>query len=283
MFAGQTGGQLLGIAYGRGAQDEIGTSAVPGADTGETTEKLADVRAEHAPIGVGFVHDHERQGGEEGGPLLMVGQDGEMQHFRVGDEHAGRIFAYLAPEVVGSVAVVDGCRRACGFRPVGGKSGEGRQLVLSQRLEREEHQDTAVAVLQVLFKNGQTVAERLAAGCGRGDNEIASGAQDVCCRCLVAVQRGNALFFQYAGHGPGPGASGFAVYGGARRVCSVMGHLTGEAFRGQQGGNVVRDVVPHGFLYGKGRRTRKAQAPSVSFACLTIFAGTPAATLPAGM
>ena len=39
--------------------------------------------AEHAPVGVYLIDDHEFEAFEELHPLRLVGQDGRMQHVRV--------------------------------------------------------------------------------------------------------------------------------------------------------------------------------------------------------
>ncbi len=85
----------------------------------------------------------------------MVGQNAQVQHFRVGDEHRGRIVAYLASEVIAGVAVVQGGAGTGVPRPMGGQSFEGGPLVLGQGLEREQIQPPGVPVLKIALQTGR--------------------------------------------------------------------------------------------------------------------------------
>ena len=136
--AGERCGQLAGIAH-RGRAEHIGRrGAVMGGQPVEAAEHARHVRAEHAAVGVGLVHHDVGEPGQEGGPLLMVRQQGQVQHLGIADEHRGRVAADLAPEMVAGVAVVEGGRGPGLFGPAGDQALQPGQLVLGQGLEREK-------------------------------------------------------------------------------------------------------------------------------------------------
>ena len=156
------------------------------------------MRTENTTIGVGFIHDHESQGGKEGGPLFVMGEDGKVQHFRIGNQHIGWRLTDFSSEMVGSVSIIDGCGWSGRFGPVGRKRGKGPQLILCQCLEREKHQNTTVTILEILFEDGEAVTERFATGRRSGNHKVASGSQNVGCGCLMTVQGRDSPLFKNA-------------------------------------------------------------------------------------
>ena len=163
------------------------------------------MRAEHAPVSMGFIHHHMGESGQKGRPLLVMGQNAQMQHLRIADEHSGRVAAYFAPEVVGGVAVVQG---GCGpgvFGPCGGEGVEGRKLILSQGLEGKKIQGARIGVAQVALQHGQVVNKAFAAGRWCCGHDGVPGADVVCGQSLMAVQALNAALLKGTAYGCGPG------------------------------------------------------------------------------
>ena len=95
-----------------------------------------------------------------------------MQHLRIGDQRGGRIGAYLAAEMIAYVAVVKGGAGAGVFRPGQTQALEGRLLILSQRLERKNIQGAGIRVLREALQHGEVIHQSLAAGRGRGDDDV---------------------------------------------------------------------------------------------------------------
>ena len=62
------------------------------------------------------------------------------------------------------------------------------QLVLRERLGGEEVERARIGIFEDGIQDGQVVAERLARGRGRDDNEILSRARNFGCGCLMRVE-----------------------------------------------------------------------------------------------
>ncbi len=84
--AGHAFGKLLGVGYGGGGEDELGTRAVEVADAQEAAEDVRHVRAEDAPVVMHLVYDDVAQVLEEADPLGVVGENAGVQHIGVGDD-----------------------------------------------------------------------------------------------------------------------------------------------------------------------------------------------------
>src|SRR5699024_7693886 len=105
--ADQPGGGQLRVRGGGRGEDEGGVGAVMGGDPAQAPHHHRDVAAEHAPVAVALVDHHVAQGAEEVRPLLVPGQEPEVQHVGVG-EHHGAVAAHPAALLGGGVAVVHG-------------------------------------------------------------------------------------------------------------------------------------------------------------------------------
>lgn len=116
--AQQIARQFLRVADRRRAENKIGVGGVAGADPVQAAEKLADMRSEHAAIGMRLIHNHQRERRKERRPLFMEGQNRQMQHFGVGNQDIGRVLADLTPEMIGRVTVIDGDGRPRRFGPM---------------------------------------------------------------------------------------------------------------------------------------------------------------------
>ena len=243
--AQQIARQFLRVADRRRAENNIGAGSVAGADPVQAAEKLADMRSEHAAIGMRLIHNHQRERREERRPLLMEGQNRQMQHLRVGDQDIGRVLADLAPKMIGRVAVIDGDGRPCRFGPVPGQLPKCGKLILRQRLQREQHQRAAVRVLQAFFQYRQAVAQRFAAGGGRGDHHVAPGADNIRRQRLMAVERRDPPLAQHLRNGAGPRAARLAIAGLTRGQHPMVRHLPREPLGRQQRPDVISHVVLH--------------------------------------
>ena len=240
--AGERRGQLAGIAH-RGRAEYIGRrGAVMGGQPVEAAEHARHMRAEHAAVGVGLVHHDVGKPGQEGGPLLMVRQQGQMQHLGIADEHRGRVAADLAPEVVAGVAVVKGGRGPGLLGPACDQALQPGQLVLGQGLEREKIEGAGLAVAQVAFQYGQVVDQALAAGRGRGHHHGMPGADMVRGQGLMAVKAAQAAFLQRAPDGRRPGQAAFRVYGRTRGLAAMVPYLRPQFVRSQQGPDIFSDA-----------------------------------------
>ena len=85
-------GQFRWVADGGGGQDELRLRPVEGRHALQPADDIGDVRAEHAPVGMHLVDDHEAQVAQEIRPVGVVRQDAGVQHVGVGEDDAG-VFA----------------------------------------------------------------------------------------------------------------------------------------------------------------------------------------------
>ena len=97
--------QLLRVSDGRGAEDELGPTAVKRTQAQQTPQDIGQVRAKHAAVGMNFVNDDIAQVFEQLDPLGMVGQDAGMQHVRIG-HHDMPCLADGAAGSTGGISIV---------------------------------------------------------------------------------------------------------------------------------------------------------------------------------
>ena len=183
--ASQAFGVLAGVGKRGGAHDELRVGAEPFAQTAQPPQDVGDVRAEDAPVDVGLVYDDEPQAPEELVPCLVVRQDAAVKHVRVGDDETR-----AAPDARAlldrRVAVED----VVAYPPAGGrKLRDAAALVPRQRLGGEQKQCPRRPVPRERVEDRQVVAEALAAGRRRGDDDVVPVADGVHGLGLVRVQR----------------------------------------------------------------------------------------------
>ena len=135
--------------------------------------------AEHTAIGVQLVDDDEPQVLEQLRPARMVRQDPGVQHVGVAEDDVG-LAANRAPGVRWRVAVVgeDANLEVVAARHQLRQRVQLGELILRQRLGREEIERAGGGVLQDRVQHGRVVAERLS-GRGRGDRDDVPSRQDV--------------------------------------------------------------------------------------------------------
>ena len=151
---------------GRG-EDEPGAGPVQARDPPQAAQDVGDVGAEHAPVGVGLVHDHPAQAGEEVAPALVVGQDADVEHVGVGEDQV-RATPDLRPVLARRVAVVD---RVAQLRQP--ERGQLPRLVLGERLGRVEVEGPLAVVPGELVQHRQVEGERLARSGAAGHDRVA--------------------------------------------------------------------------------------------------------------
>mmetsp|Transcript_47033 Transcript_47033/g.106530 ORF Transcript_47033/g.106530 Transcript_47033/m.106530 type:complete len:339 (-) Transcript_47033:392-1408(-) len=136
--------------------------AVEGAEAHEPPQDGRHVRPEDAPVAVRLVHHHEAEVRQDPPPLAVVGQQRDVQHVRVGQNQV-RLLPRPAPLRVGRVPVDDGGPRppAEGRRPPAEQRVEGAELVLRERLGREEVQRDALGGLEDGLQDGHVEADAL--------------------------------------------------------------------------------------------------------------------------
>ena len=181
----QSFGVFLWVGDGRRGADELRIAAVEAAQALHAAQHVGHMAAEHAPVAVDFVHDHELQPAEQRPPGRVEGQDAGMEHVGIGDEHAaGR--ANRSALAARRVAII-GVHRQRQLR-LGDERGRFRFLVMGQRLGREEVQGAGVGPGRQARQDRQRVAERLAAGGGCGDDDVFPPADGFDGRRLVGVE-----------------------------------------------------------------------------------------------
>ena len=132
--------------------------------------------SEHAPVGVQLVHHDVAQVFEEPGPASVVRQHAGMQHVRVAEDDVGPP-AYRPSRVAGRVSVVcegpDVCSQSV---PV---AVELLELVHGQGLRGEQVERAGPGIDGERVEDRQVVAQRLAAGRRRDDNDVLAGSDSI--------------------------------------------------------------------------------------------------------
>ncbi len=112
-FYSQTGelmGQLGGIGHRGRAENKGRRYSVPLADAMKPSEDLSHMRSHYPAIGVDFINDHHVQSGQKRSPFAMVGQQRQMQHLRIGDDHIRWRFPNTFAAIGRRITIIDGTR-----------------------------------------------------------------------------------------------------------------------------------------------------------------------------
>ncbi len=83
---GQREGELAGVGDRRGGEQELRIRAVDACEPAQAPEHVADVRAEDAPVDVRLVDDDVTEVREHVAPAVVVRQDADVEHVRVGQD-----------------------------------------------------------------------------------------------------------------------------------------------------------------------------------------------------
>ncbi len=165
--------QLLGqpdrVGDRRRGEQEARLGAVGARHPPQPPQHVGDVGAEDAAVGVGLVDDDPAEVGEEVAPALVVGQDADVQHVRVGEDEVAAA-ADRRPLLARRVAVVD--RLA---QPGRAQRAQLARLVLGQRLGRVEVEGAALGVAGDAVEHRQVEGEALARGGAAGDHQVGDG------------------------------------------------------------------------------------------------------------
>ncbi len=176
--------QLGRVADRGGGRDELRLAAVEPADATQATQDVRHMRAEDAAVGVHLVDDDIAQVGEEAVPARVVGQDADVEHIWVAQHHArgaadGGAFRWRRVSVVGSDQLVWQSELAQPGHQFG-------QLVMGQRLRREQVKGAGGGVVEQAVEDRQVIAQRLAGGGCCGDCDVLALGEG-CQRCRLVL------------------------------------------------------------------------------------------------
>src|SRR5262245_56514612 len=104
-LAGQALSQLLRICNRRRRTDELGCASIECADASDATEKIRQVAAKDAAVGMQFVNDNKFEVFEQLRPLGVMRKDALVEHVRITQDHV-TVGADCGTGVLGSVSVV---------------------------------------------------------------------------------------------------------------------------------------------------------------------------------
>ncbi len=183
-------GHLGRVGDRRRAQDELRVGAVELGDPLQPPQDVGQVAAEDAAVVVELVDDDVLEVLEELDPLGVVGEDAGVEHVRVGQDDVAAGPDGLAG-VLGRVAVVGEDPDLLGQAPV--DVVELGLLVLGQGLGREEVEGPRRGVLQDGVEDRKVVAEGLAGGRRRHDDDVLAFLERLPARALVGEELGEAL------------------------------------------------------------------------------------------
>ena len=171
----------------RRREHELRLRPVRAGEPPEAAEDVRDVRAEDAAVDVRLVDDDVAEVREHVAPAVVVRQDADVEHVRVGQDHV-RPLADLPAALALGVAVVD--------RRLDALDAEGRErprLILRERLRRVEVERPALRLACEQVEHGQVEGEALAARRARRHDRVAARAQRLPGLGLVPVERRDPL------------------------------------------------------------------------------------------
>jgi hypothetical protein len=131
---------------------------------------------------MGLVDHHELEIREHVAPAVVVRQDAEVEHVRVGQDQV-RPLADLPALLARGVAVVDG---RANLRDL--QLGKGPRLVLRERLGRVEVERARLRRARERVEDGEVEGERLAAGRAGRDHDVLAARDRVPGRALMREQ-----------------------------------------------------------------------------------------------
>ena len=183
-------GELAGVADRRRGEQELRFRSVDAGQSPEAAQHVGDVRAEDAAVDVRLVHHDEAQVREDVAPAVVMWQDADVEHVRVGQDEV-RPLPDLPAALALGVAVVDRRLDALDLQLV-----ECPNLVLGERLRRIEVERTLLRLLGERGEHGQVEGEALPAGGAGGDDDVLAARRRVPGFGLVGVERVDPMRFQ---------------------------------------------------------------------------------------
>ena len=165
-------------------------------DAPQPPQNVRDVRAEDAAIRVHLIHDHVAKLGEEPPPASVIRKDALVEHVGVREDRVSGL-AELTACRAGRVAVVGAGREhapeiARGVR----ESQEPAELVLRERLRREEIERRRFFLEQQPLQDRNVIGKRLPRGRSRRDDDMLSRTRQIDCLRLVRIEARDVLGFQ---------------------------------------------------------------------------------------
>ena len=168
-LAGQCERELTWIRDRGGGQQELGLGAVDAGEPPQPPQHVADVGAEDAAVDVCLVDDDVAQVVQHVAPPIVVGEDADVQHVRVRQDHV-RAAPDLPPPLGLRVAVVDRGTKSRQAEP-----REAARLILGQRLRRVEVQGACGRLARDRVEHREVESERLPGRrTGRDDDVLAA-------------------------------------------------------------------------------------------------------------
>jgi hypothetical protein len=197
LVADQLVSEVPRVGDGRRKQDELGSAPIKSADPLKTSENLRHVTPEHSPIGVHFVDDHEPQFLPKGFPFSVIGQQGIMEHIRIGEQDVRMIPANLGALVGSRISVINRGSEERSVVPGADRfeeDVESFQLISAEGLDRKKIEGPLLGILEERFRNGKVVDERFTACGWRGHHDVTPRADPFEGPRLVFVEAGYAEF-----------------------------------------------------------------------------------------
>ncbi len=194
--ARESGRKHAGIRDRGRRGDELGVCAVVAAYPPQTPQHLRNVGPEDAAIGVDLVDHDILQSGEKLFPFPVKGQQGEVEHIGVREDHVGKRVTDLFSPVRRGVSVIDVADVPQPHRPA--HLVEAPELVLFEPLQWEEIQCPRARLIHNLLDHRDVVDEALAAGSRRHQDDVPPLPYKIDSHHLVAVECRDTPLPQYA-------------------------------------------------------------------------------------
>ena len=158
--------QLARVRDRRAGEQELRVGAVDRRQPPQASQHVRHMGAEHAAVHVGLVDDDVLEVREHVSPAVVMRQDAEVEHVRVGEDGVGPC-PHLTPLLGRRVAVVD-------RRPHAGHAEgcEAARLILRQSLRRIEIERARLRVAGDRVQDGEVEGQRLAARRAGRDGDV---------------------------------------------------------------------------------------------------------------
>ncbi len=163
-LAEQRCAQLARVRDRRRREHELRLGAVDAGEAPQAAQDVRHVRPEHTAVHVCLVDDHVAEIREDVAPAVVIRQEADVDHVRVGENHV-RPLADLLSLLGRRVAVVDSR-----LEPGHAERCQRAELVLGKRLRRVEVEGAALGVTSQLVEHREVEGKRLPRG-GAGRHE----------------------------------------------------------------------------------------------------------------
>ena len=185
-LSGELERELAGVRDRRGGEQELRLGVIDSREPAEPPEDVRDVRPEHASVDVRLVDDDVAEVCQDVSPAVVVGEDADMEHVRVGEDDV-RPLADLPAALARRVAVVD--RR---LESLQAELGQRPRLVLRERLRRVEVERPRLRLASDRVEDGKVECEGLSRRRPGGDDDVLAAPRGFPDLRLVAIEGGDA-------------------------------------------------------------------------------------------